>query len=417
MELFHSIRDDEIVRAIGDATKRLVYVAPGVSADVGAALQACMTAGGLDEIVIIVDGDEETCRLGYCDALALEKLSNAMRQSGVVIRRRPGLRLGLVIADEQALVWAPAPLMFESPRTMQEPNGLMLTPESLTTLTKALVGSPDASLAATKIGTVDLTADAVAEVVQAIKAAPPAPFNLSRLSRVFSAKFQFIETVVRGAELTNREFRLDSLIINSDAPESLRPLLQTTIKPFTSDADKVVDVPVLVEWEQVYRKNGDVVTKPTTQVEIRKYWDDLNGRYVLSLPGFGKIIRHADKVKFESGRAAFEVVLAAWVTGFRQMVTSDHEDRVRRVVSLIEQRMRSASPTDQLDKKTIEALVRSGLDKLRVIEPSVKVIYKNITVESTEDDEFLNVLRNALPKDELKGWFKIFDAAPMQQLA
>ena len=98
------------------------------------------------------------------------------------------------------------------------------------------------------------------------------------------------------------------------------------------------------------------------------------------------------------------------------MVTSDHEDRVRRVVSLIEQRMRSASPTDQLDKKTIEALVRSGLDKLRVIEPSVKVIYKNITVESTEDDEFLNVLRNALPKDELKGWFKIFDAAPMQQL-
>ena len=159
-----------------------------------------------------------------------------------------------------------------------------------------------------------------------------------------------------------------------------------------------------------------MVTKPTTQGEIRDYWDKLNTRYVLNLPGFGKIIRHVDKVKFEAGKAAYEAVLAEWVTGFRKQVQGDHESRVDRVVSLIKQRMQNASPQHQRDREAVERLVRAGLDRLRVIEPSVKVIYKNITVESTKDNEFLNTLRKALPKLELDGWFQIFDAAPMRQL-
>jgi hypothetical protein len=40
--------------------------------------------------------------------------------------------------------------------------------------------------------------------------------------------------------------RLDNLILNSDAPEELRPMLHTTIQPFSTDADKVVEVPVII---------------------------------------------------------------------------------------------------------------------------------------------------------------------------
>ena len=57
----------------------------------------------------------------------------------------------------------------------------------------------------------------------------------------------------------------------------------------------------------------------------------------------------------------------------------------------------------------------SGLDRLRVIEPKVKVIYKNITVESTKDTEFLEILKKKISDVELKEWFHIFDAAPMIQ--
>ena len=59
--------------------------------------------------------------------------------------------------------------------------------------------------------------------------------------------------------------------------------------------------------------------------------------------------------------------------------------------------------------------MRKGLDIPRVIEPNAKVVYKNITVESTRDKEFLEVLRKAVPEQELEDWFQIFDAAPMVQ--
>lgn len=319
------------------------------------------------------------------------------------------------MADDEILVWTPTPQMFEAPRGVNEPNGLLFTQDTLQRLPEALGVDPAHPAAKAEIGTEPLKHEEVAKVVAAIKAAPPAPFDLSRLSRVFSSKFQFIETVLRGAELTKREMRLDSLIVNSDAPEELQPLLHTTVQPFNTDADKAIDVPVLVNGEQAFNRAGKPLTLPTTQTEIRNYWTKLTDRYIVNLPGFGKIIRHSDKVKFEEGKAAFEIVLKDWVKGFQELVKGDHDQRVKRVVTLIEQRMQRANERQKLTRVRIEELVRKGLDNLRVIEPNVKVVYKNITVESTRDKEFLEVLRKAVPEQELEGWFQIFSAAPMVQ--
>lgn len=86
--------------------------------------------------------------------------------------------------------------------------------------------------------------------------------------------------------------------------------------------------------------------------------------------------------------------------------------RVKRVVDLIVLRMRGVEEKKRLSQQHIEELVRDGLSKLRVIEPSVKVIYKNFTVESTKDGEFVTALEKALPATEMQLWFEIFDAAP-----
>jgi len=415
MSVFTSIQDDDLVRSIDKASRRLVYMAPGVSKAIADAIKAQLQGQRLKQIAIIVDGDEECCRLGYCDAGALDGLNTAAQLYNIALRRHAGLRLGLLMADDEVLIWTPTPLMFEAPRSKSEPNGLMLTPQTLQDLPQALgvdLKSPPEQI---EVGTVPVVKEELAKIVEAIKAAPPAPFDLSRLSRVFSAKFQFIETELRGAELTKRKMRLDSLIINSDAPEELRPLLKTTIQPFNTDTDKTVDVPVLINGEQVYRQSGEKMTRPTTQAEIRGYWNELTQKFIITLPGFGKLIRHTDKAKFEAGKTDFEIVLTAWVKGFREAVKGDHEKRVTRLVDLIEQRMAKEAVNEQLKRDAIEKLVRNGLDNLRVIEPSVKVIYKNITVESTRDKEFLDVLRKAVPQKELANWFHIFEAAPLMK--
>lgn len=419
MEIFRSINDDDVAKSIRGASNRLVFVAPGVSAVVADALVACIEKSEIDPIMIVLDANEESCRLGYCDAPSLGKLSEAATQRGITLRHQLGLRIGLLMADEEVLIWTPTPLMFEAPPGVDEPNGLVLTPNTLEYLPMALGVDPEEPGDEADIGLADLKVADVAKVVAAIKAAPPAPFDLSRLTRVFSAKFQFIETVLRGAELTKREMRLDSMILNSDAPKELIPLLHTTVQPFNADSDKAVDVQVLVNGELAYRKDGGILTRPTTQAEIRSYWDELATRYIINLPGFGKIIRHADKVKFEESKIAFEAVLKSWVKGFQEKVKGEHEQRVERVASLIEKRMKQAENQKKttLSLDEIKTLVKKGLDNLRVIEPSVRVLYKNITVESTRDKEFLGILKNALPEDELKDWFYIFNAAPMIQLS
>ena len=413
MPVFQSVQDEDLVRSIANAATRVVFFAPGVSELVAKSLIACMQDGRVGQMMMVLDGDEEACRLGYCDAPSLEKLFVAAQQLNIPLKRQPGLRIGLLMTDDNVLVWTPTPLMFEAPRQHAEPNGMVLTPQTFKDLPQAMGVDPDKPNTPAEIGTIALKLEEVKLVVAAIKAAPPAPFNLARLSRVFSAKFQFIEAVLRGAELTKREMRLDSLIVNSDAPEALRPLLHTTVQPFNTDADKAVDVGVLVNGELAYRKNGDVLTRPTTQAEMRAYWDALIDQYIVNLPGFGKIIRLTDKVKFEEGRTAFELVLKAWVAGFQQLVKGDHDKRVAKVVDLIESRMQKANPKEKLTRAAIDGLVRKGLDNLRVIDPGVKVVYKNITVESTRDNEFKDALKNSLSEEELVGWFHIFDAAPM----
>lgn len=410
--MFQQIPESRLVAEIKQARKRLVFAAPGVSKATSEALVEQLTQRPELQVVVILDGDEECCRLGYCEAEALGALHAAANQCGKPVRSQPGLRVCLLMADEQVLIWTPTPLMFEAPPGQNQPNGIVLGPSTLEKLPAAVGLVAAVAGDGPPIGKQPMQAEAVKAVMEAIKAVPPAPFDLSRLARVFSSKFQFIETTLKGAELTKREMRLDSLILNVDAPEELRPLLHTTIQPFNSDSDKTVNVPVLIHGETAYRANGEPHMKPTKQADIHAYWNDLTGRYIVNMPGFGKIIRQVDKAKFEAERLAFEQVLRLWVTGFKSQLDGDHDVRVGRLVDLIVLRMRGVDEKKRLPREHIEKLVRDGLSNLRVIEPSVKVIYKNFTVESTKDGEFVETLKRVVPDSELKGWYEIFDAAP-----
>jgi hypothetical protein len=48
---------------------------------------------------------------------------------------------------------------------------------------------------------------------------------------------------------------------------------------------------------------------------------------------------------------------------------------------------------------------------MRVTEPRVRLVTKNVSWESTRDEEFTYVLREALPPEDLEGWFEEFTAA------
>lgn len=405
MAVFRSIQDDDVARHIRAATARVVYGAPGVSPMIAEALVACVRGGLVAQIEIVLDGDEEACRLGYCDAPSLERLHTAVTQRGMSILRHPGIRLGVLLTDEQVLIWTPTPLMVEAPRDATAPNGLALTPQTLDALPDALGIGLTSSPEDAELGTALLRDEEVATVAEAMKMSPPAPFNLSRLTRVFSSRFQFIETSLRGAELTLWSIPLDSLIADAG------PVPDEAMQPIVIGVDKPIPVPVFIDGEQAFNREGEPLTRPVRHADICSYWSDLISRYVLDLPGFGQIIRHADKMRFESERRAFETMLRSWVAGFRHAIESDLATHIERSVALIRERMERARLATMPPDSAMRDLARKGLERLRLIEPSVKVVYKNIAVESTRDEAFLEALRRVVPAQDLKGWFNIFDTA------
>ena len=59
----------------------------------------------------------------------------------------------------------------------------------------------------------------------------------------------------------------------------------------------------------------------------------------------------------------------------------------------------------------LEEQIHRGIQNLSVIEPSVKLVFKDIAWESTRDKEFTEALREALPATDWQEWFETFTAA------
>ena len=201
-------------------------------------------------ITIVIDPDQEPYRLGYGDREGLEALQQLARDNQIGIRSQPGLRIGLLLVDDDVLVWSPTPQAVEGQRGADEPNGVNLDGRaaggsafmgkeaaalpndkqshdaagSFAEIIRNAVGADDSDVlpGQAEIGRAAFKPEEVAATVEALKENPPTPFDLARKTRVFSTKFQFVEFEQRGAAWTKREIKLSSLLLNLDVPDGTR---------------------------------------------------------------------------------------------------------------------------------------------------------------------------------------------------
>jgi hypothetical protein len=87
------------------------------------------------------------------------------------------------------------------------------------------------------------------------------------------------------------------------------------------------------------------------------------------------------------------------------------EALVSEIAQLIRSRVARSTRQLQFAPLDLEEEVRKGLARMRVIEPKVRIVTKEVSWESTRDKEFTQVLRSALKAEELAGWFEEFTAA------
>jgi len=117
------IDDQKLVAAISTASRQIVFAAPGVSQVVAEALAAAWKRLGIYAVSIILDVDAEVCRLGYGTIEGLQCLQSLAQSLGTMVCHQPGLRIGILVTDQNILVYTPTPLLIEAGSAQeQRPN-------------------------------------------------------------------------------------------------------------------------------------------------------------------------------------------------------------------------------------------------------------------------------------------------------
>jgi hypothetical protein len=369
------------------------------------------------QVTVILDADAEACRIGYGDPEALQALHEAASQQQLPLRRQAGLRIGVLIADDLVLIWSPIARSVEAEREQEQPNGLALG-GSATAICSTAMGADGTSTLSrgAEIGRTPLTMEDLKKTVDDLQRNPPAPFDLARRTRVFSSRFQFVEFEIRGAQWAERKINLSSVLLNADLPEPLRDLLDTQIRPYQDKDEPSFTVPHLVAGVRAFDGKAQRILVSATQSQVLKYWAEIRDRYLKHLPGFGWLIKRDELDAFRDASAAFEETLRAWVQAFRKHADGREDSLVKNIVAAIRARVSRSDQQQKLNKLDLDTEVRNGLARMRVIEPHVRIVLKNVAWESTRDAEFQKALEQALPAHDREGWFEEFTAAREREL-
>lgn len=98
-----------MIEAIKKSKGRIVFICPGINKQIATAIIHSKSINPSIEITIILDEDPDVCRIGYGEIEGIEELIN----SGFPIRKNKGLRIGVLISDDEAFLFMPTPLVIE----------------------------------------------------------------------------------------------------------------------------------------------------------------------------------------------------------------------------------------------------------------------------------------------------------------
>jgi len=414
MATFQSICDESLAQTINEAKHKVVYVAPGVGLATTKALQRAMENESVS-LTIIIDSDEEACRIGYGDHEALSLLHESAKSQRFPLRRQQGLRIGMIVSDDQLTIWSPTARLVEAERESEQPNAIVLKGAVVESIETA-VGADNSQVLPgnAQIGQHELLPQELHETVDRLKANPPAPFDLAQKTRVFSTRFQFVECEVRGVEWTGRKMKLSSLLLNADLPEVIQDLLETQVRPFQRLADMKFDIPLMHDGEPAYRKDLTPIMIGAKQSDIAHDWTNIRDNYLRHVKGFGWLIRKDQLREFKEKVSAHEECLSIWVKAFREHAEQVEEELISSIVSVISSRFRHSVNPDLTPKIDFRIKVKNGLRRMRVIEPMIRIVQKDVSWESSRDGEFTAALKKSFLEEELSGWFEEFIAAKEQ---
>jgi len=394
MPLFTQLSSQHICDQIESASKYIILAAPGVSVEVAKVLLSARQRLGDSAIQVVVDVSAQVARLGYGSHAAVELL----QQQGVVVRHQAGMRIGIFICDDFGWSFASFPALVEADPCVESEayNAVALTEAQVMMLRAELppVKNHQTEVSAFEypvVGSEPVEEEHLNNVTNALKIAPPQPFDLARQTQVYAALIQFVELKFEGFSIQNRRIQL---------PKTL---------PLITSKDKE-----LKQRVNASLKILDKFDKPKVLSEVSDRLDELRLAYLVPAGRAGRVILKSKLGDFESELSAIEDTLnkckAALCIELQealdQVVNAIAPDLTRAALKLPPPQFRGLFP---ITEEFAGIYVRGELSKVfptaesLVKEMKIHKFYKDVTYETLKNKEFKEKIMQGIPRSVLDG--------------
>lgn len=417
---FEVASDENLSAAIAGARQRLVLIAPAVSIAVATAIVDRLAERDPPDVQVVLDADAEVYRLGFGDPAALTLLREACATYHIGLQEQPGVRIGVLVADDLTIVYAPVPRMVEAgPTTVEKPNAVVIRGAAGADIAAAAgAGERDGPSSRQEIGRAAITPEKEKAVEASLKENPPQPFDIARSLRVFNSKVQYVELEVSNYRLSSRRLRLPPELLDI-ASDDLRKNISGTIStPFAA----IERICMSVE------KDGKIVEVEVDDQWIAKERKRIEDTYTYLVPTFGRVIFHEDRERFTEEVDRFTDLLQGYQRAAKAQIESARATFVAAIVDEFTPRWKENLPAQFLRWKAEfdEAKIRQELtrvatdlfdDAVQFQEPKVRKTPKSISPENVRDEAFINGIRHAMtrrghPQFIIDQLFSSFSAAP-----
>lgn len=421
MSTFLAVNDELLISQINQAKERVIYIAPGVSKTVARSL--CLVLDNLHQlnVTVILDPSDEVCRIGYGEFEGLEELHNHSKSKHFALRSQIGIRTGILIVDDQVLVWTPTPLSIEeNPNKNEMANGVMLgsNPGEQIAFAIAAEGTN------TAIGDAELALEAVTDGDVAatqieLEKNPPVPVDLARATKVFNSKFQFIELEMKNVKLSKRQLRVPTHLLNADADIDLQTMLDTTLSVLDDIRFVQIEVPEFGDdGSKSFDENRTQKLCKVSEASLEGRRKTFEKNYIHHLAGYGAIIEKENVIAFKKIIDSYEIQIESYSQGIKKYISTEGGKLVSQVISLIEIRNNGKISRDKLD--LIKQELMKNVEQVQDNKPIIRHVLKDVTYQQTQDEEFQKQLIKNVPHQVMKrvgfeSW-KIIQDAVMARL-
>jgi len=413
--------DAAVISLIKSAKRRLVVIAPALSKAVASALASRFDDLERLDVRVILDADAEVYRLGFGEHEALEVIRNAASRNLLDLRVQPGVRIGVIISDEDTMVFAPISKNIEAgSETAEKPNAIVLRGASTESIARAAGAQPDDDSPSSEIGNAALDPAKVAAMQTDLERNPPAKFDITRRLQVFSSRVVYVEFEMSGFSLSRKQVPL---------PEDFTTVSDANLQAQISSRLRAPMAAV----GAVELKIGDGTDAKTVRVDdawLRKERKRIEDLYTFQIDNFGRVILREDRKDFDAAVKSFLKVVEQYHEKVRAAL-DDHRASFRAsFVAEFLPRWKEAPPDymTRWGNRPDEAGLRAELairadevfeNMLSFQPPSVRLVEKNVSPTNVEDPRFLTRLRTIMerrrvPKGIIDSLFASGEAAPEQ---